>query len=1038
MNFIPLHVTTSYSLLSSPLRLEDLFVTLKENSINTCGIADKNLLLGYTHFNSYCKKNNVNQIFGMDIEIDNNYLSLYIKNEVGYQNLIKISYLISKYEKNIDLDTLKKYSDGLICVISTNESNIFLKNKNDWASFLKSYSIIFKDDFYIGLEFYKESKNIKDLHDFLKKYPYNFIAFPHIKYIKKEDALTLKILDCIKNHFSTHLILNPQNDKQNDELDKKYYFRNINELLELYTEQELLNINFLVSKINFDFDIKRGKLLLFNEKINSKELLQQYCLKGLKNKNLQNNKTYIDRLNYELDVINKMGYNDYFLIVQDYVNYAKNKDIIVAPGRGSAAGSLVSYLLNITEVDPIKYNLLFERFLNIKRVSMPDIDIDFENDKRDEVINYLKEKYGQEKVSQIITIQTFKAKQAIRDIGRVYQENQQNIDIMAKSITNDKLSLEESKKSSINLAKLLEQDDDYYGKIFELAKRIENLPRQLGIHAAGIILNNESIIKNLPIIYNKDVNFILTQFEMNSLEKQGFLKMDLLALTNLSTIHNILNLIKENQNIDINFSSIPIDDPLIFKEIINKNLTTGIFQIESDGINQAISLIKPSCFNDVVATIALFRPGPMDSIKDYAERKQKIKRDPNYKINYYTDELKEILSETYGIIIYQEQIMQICQKVASFTLSKADIFRRAISKKNKEDIEILKNEFINGCIKNNYSKEVANNLYNLIEKFAGYGFNKSHSVSYSMITCKMAYLKLKYPKEFYIALLQTINNSNDFKFYKYIQELNQLNLKFNLPNINDSEYVFSLKNNNMIMPFSAIKGLTSDTISKILFERKQNGNYKNILDFFVRTHDYRISTSQYEKLIQSGCFDKFIPNRQAILNKLKICIQYADILLKTGPLVSMYSEEQINFDLNTKEDKFKKIIIENELLGLFISDNPINHTIKEANIRFKNKITSISLLKNNLKEYYLNVFILKNRILRNKNIMFLTVIDQNNDSLECVIFKDTFEKINNKYNGNLNIYNEHNILVIKGKYQVKNFKPSFIISNLEPMEFKNE
>lgn len=1019
MNFVPLHLNTSYSLLSGSIKFNALFSLLKEREVDTCAITDINTMLGFPLFNKLCKENNIKPIFGIDINVEKDLLTLLIKNENGYHNLIKISYLASKKE-TISLEDIKQYLSDIILIISSEQSELFTQNILNWPKLLNKYNSILKDDFYIGIENYsKNNKNIEELRGFLNNHPYNFVAFPNIKYLKEEEAINLAILNKIKERF-----INPFDLEKDEKLKGKYYFYKESQIDEFYTEEEILNTQFLSSKINFSFDKNRGSMLQFDSNKNSYETLKNLCETSLISKKLHENKDYVTRLNMELNVINSMGYNDYFLIVQDYVNYAKNNNILVAPGRGSAAGSLVAYLLNITEVDPLKYNLLFERFLNKDRISMPDIDIDFENDKRDQVIEYLKKKYGSDRVCQIVTIQTLKAKQSIRDIGRCYAQSTNIIDKICSLLINDKYTLLQSYSRLESFRNEILGDENFQ-KIFKLALKIENVPRQLGIHAAGVILNEEPIINNLPLIYNNDLKTNITQYEMDYLEDQGFLKMDLLALTNLSTIHFILDLIKKDKGIDLKFSDIPIDEPEIYSKLINKGLTMGLFQIESDGMNEAIKLIKPHSFKDVVDTIAVFRPGAMESISLFATRKNAIEKNPNYKISYYSDDLKDILNETYGIIVYQEQIMQITQKVANFTLSKADIFRRAISKKKMGLFDKYKNDFISGAIENGYNEKVATEIFDLLEKFAGYGFNKSHSVSYSMITTRMAYLKLKYPQEFYIALLQTTNNSNDTKFKKFVNEINSLNIKLDLPNINVSDQIFVSKDNKMVMPLTAIKGITADTVSKILFERKQNGDYESFTSFVVRTNPYKINKVQIEKLIRSGCFDSFTSNRQSLLNKLDICIQFANVKSKQKIGLGFSNENEIVFDDKTPENKLEKITDECELLGLPISDNPIIYQ-KENALKKCENIINIDKIDIN-SEAFILVFV--NRVKTyssnktRKTTVFLSVFDEIGTTLDCIMFNEIYVKFGK-------LVKENNVLILKGKMTLRNSSKSFIIDEV--------
>lgn len=1030
MNFVPLHINTSYSLLSGSIKLDALFETLLKREMDTCAITDINTMLAFPIFNNLCKKNKIKPIFGLDIKVEGDLLTLLVKNEKGYQNLIKISYLVSKIE-DLKFDDIKQYLSDLILIISSQQSSLFSQNILNWPKLLKKYDSLLKDDFYVGIENYSTiDKNIEELRNFLKKYPFNFVAFPNIKYLKEDQAINLEILNKIKDRF-----VEPFNLEENTALKGKYYFYDKEMINKLYTDEEILNTHILTAKIDFVFDKIRGKMLRYDENKNSYELLKNLCENSLFSKNLHTKHEYVDRLNMELNVINSMGYNDYFLIVQDYVNYAKNNNILVAPGRGSAAGSLVAYLLNITEVDPLKYNLLFERFLNKDRISMPDIDIDFENDKRDLIIEYLKNKYGKDRVCQIVTIQSLKAKQSIRDIGRCYNQSNKLIDNITSYLINDKLSLLQSYSRLPSFQQTILDDVDYQ-KIFKLALKIEGIPRQLGIHAAGVILNDEPIINGLPLIYNKDMMSNVTQYEMDYLEDQGFLKMDLLALTNLSTIHLILNLIKKNKGIDLKFTDIPIDEPGIYSKLINKGLTMGLFQIESDGMNEAIKLIKPHCFKDIVDTIAVFRPGAMESISLFAKRKNEVENNPNYKIFYYSDDLKDILSETYGIIVYQEQIMQITQKVANFSLSQADIFRRAISKKKMGLFDKYKNDFISGAINNGYDKKIANEIFDLLEKFAGYGFNKSHSVSYSMITTRMAYLKLKYPQEFYVALLQTTNNSNDTKFKKFVSEINTLNIKIKLPNINVSEKIFVVEDNNMVMPLTSIKGITSDTVNKILFERKQNGPFSSLTSFMVRTNGYVINKTQVEKLIKSGCFDIFTSNRQSMLDKLDICIQYAFVKSKQQQSLPYKDKEDIVFDSNTYEDKAQKIADECELLGIPISDNPVIYQKNIAKSKYKDiALSYIDDIKLNSNAFIL-VFVNRKRVYSsnktNKTTVFLNVFDEKGTKLDCTMFNETYNLFGK-------LLKENETIILHGKMNLRNNSRSFIINEvLSLKEEKNE
>jgi DNA polymerase-3 subunit alpha len=1019
MPFIPLHVTSSYSFLNSAVDFDSLFSKLNELGYKCCGISDENTLFGYTHFNEYSLKNGISPLFGMDVRCGNNTLTLFARNEDGYKNLIQLSYIISKKidDFQVSIEELQAFSNNLVCIISTGTSVIFqIPSQEEIARGLKKLDDIFKPNFFIGLESYSALYETKDEHatvlrvrEFINKYPYKLIAFPHIKYIKTEDAIKLKILNSIRDQ--SHLDF-----EKEDKLNGDNYLKNPTELDYCYSKEEQNNTNIVQSLCSFTFQKTRGVLLKFDCD-NAYEQLKNNSFEGLKRLKLDERKEYVDRLNYELDVINKMGYNDYFLIVAEYVNYAKNNDILVGPGRGSGAGSLVSYCLNITEVDPLKYDLLFERFLNSERISMPDIDVDFEDTKRDLVVEHLKNKYGVERVSNITTIQTFQAKASIRDIGRVYDLNNEDIDGIAKLLVDNKLDLRDSYRK-IESFKRKVDSDKYFLKIVTLASYIEGYPRQRGMHAAGVVLNNEPISNGLPIVFDSSINGNVTQFEMGYLEKMGYLKMDVLGLTNLSTIHLILKLIKRDHDIDLAFNKIPVDDPEIY-EIINKNMTMGIFQLESSGMNNAISKVKPTNINDIISILALFRPGPMGNIDTYADRKNK-----HYHIDYISNDMKNILESTYGIIIYQEQIMQIAQKMAGFSLGKADILRRAISKKKLSEIEKIKTEFIEGCIKKGYSAKVSQDTYNLIEKFASYGFNKSHSVSYAIITARMAYLKAKYPIEFYIGVLAGVAGSNDSKYKKYLDEIKERNIQISLPNINESGYLFTSLNNKLIIPFTCIKGLMSRTIEIILSERKTP--FKDFFDFILRTYPYRIGNDQIEKLINSGCFDIFLTNRQAFLVKLPELLQRANLIVKSNGQSSLFNEP-VNYDASIPEDEYAKISTEYELIGIMISDNPLKHkkdlvqdyiltTIK--NINSEAMVSILCIIK--------DVKIITTKKDK-KQMAFISVSDEDGDNLEVTVFPT-------QYTDYAGLIQKNNIVVLQGNIRKSPRGDSFIMNGIKKIE----
>lgn len=913
--FAPLHVRSGYSFLQSGLTIEKIKNSIKKNDYFGCGLADLNNLHGLHEFLDAMKAINKPCALGMEILLDNNSISLFIKNEVGYRNLLKINYAIQKEE--LTLETLKEHSEGLIAIIETKYGDF--KEQFDsleelkFAKYLINISEIYMDDFYLGVEITSKDDIVfaNKVREFASKFTYKTIAFPRIKYVGKNDAIVIDILNAIRDE-SIELSIKKKEGQE--------YFWEEKLYQKVYTNQEIESTTDIIKQSEFNLDIKRGTLLKLSN--HPGEDLTEKCYKSLLEKKLKNEE-YETRLDYELSVIDNMGYSNYFLLVQDYINHARNRGIVVGPGRGSAAGSLVSYLLGITEVDPLKYNLSFERFLNPNRKTMPDIDVDFMDIKREEVVEYVRHKYGQNKVANIATFQRIMAKQSLRDIQRVYKYPENHINKLCKSLPKQEkdqkeITLAEAYKKGGPFKELVDSDK-YFIEIVGLASKIEGLPRQSGMHAAGIVINNEPLDDVLPVNIDFSGNYI-TQFEMGYLEQEGFLKMDFLSLRNLTVIDLAVKLINlHHKDAKLIPESIPFDTPEAI-DIIKNRHTMGVFQLESAGMKRAIKILKPTTFDDIVALIALFRPGPMDQIKDYADKKEGKK-----KITYISNALESILSSTYGVIIYQEQVSKIAEVMAGFTPGEADVFRRAISKKVKEKILSAKTQFISGSIKNGYSEKEANDVFNLIVKFANYGFNKSHSVVYSMIACRLAYLKAHYPLEFYSAILQIGSSVDDSKFNEYITELKARNFKVYPPNINESELVFTVKQDGLLFPLSSIHGVNLVMNQNILLEREK-GKFVDLFDFVTRMYEYKISENQVLALINSGALDSLNPSRATMRVSLKGAMQFAQLNHSETGQLSMGIMESLKPALTTmKDDPLENLDLEYETIGIMLSDNPLRY-----------------------------------------------------------------------------------------------------------------
>lgn len=935
--YIPLYIKTDYSLLSSLIKIDELINYLKKYNINTCAIVDNNLFGTMEIINKF-NKNNIKPIIGLELNYQEKTILLYAKNEFGYKNLIKLE--TYKNEKEITIDILKKYSDNLLCIIF----DIDLYNE---------FSIIY-NDLYIGtnnkedeLEKRKITKNLVFINKtlYLEKYLYKYL--PYIFMIR--DSKTID--------DGTNFIYQNNHLLSYEEIENKVSKDTIDNTIKISNMCNLeLSYELYMPKYNVE---------------NSKEFLISLANRGLRKRLGNAPSVYQKRLDYELSIIINMHFEDYFLVVYDYIKYAKKNGILVGPGRGSAAGSLVSYSLGITDIDPIKYGLLFERFLNPERISMPDIDTDFPDVDRDKVINYVKEKYGKENVAGIITFGTLALKQAIRDTGRVLNIPIKEIDYITKKITPN-MTLKELRYKDNEINNLFNSSNKYK-LLYNLVNIINNNKRHTSIHAAGIVISRTNLTNVLPIIKSSD-DLYLTEYTMEYLEQIGLIKMDFLGIKNLSIIKNIIVDIEKYENIKIDFNKIPLDDLKVI-EIFKTGNTTGIFQFESDGMKKFLQELKPQNFFDICAAIALFRPGPAENIPSYIKRKQ-----GKEKVDYLVPELEEILKETYGIIIYQEQIMQIASKMASFTLGEADILRRAMSKKK---LEVLKNEekrFIDGSISNGYTKENAEKVYNLILKFAGYGFNKSHSVSYSVVAYKMAYLKYYFPKYFYANLLSGVIGS-EYKTLEYIKEVKKLGIKVLPPNINISlndKYLVTDK--GIVMPLSVIRNVGIVISNYIIDERSTP--YKDIFDFLRRTYKKTNNKKVIESLIYSHAFDEFnnistlINNIDSITNYIELSIDLEEGIVPIPELI--YS--------NNKDDEILEK--EKELFGFYLT----SHKTEKYKLNDKN-IIDVELIKNyydKIVSVIINIDRKKEITTKKGDLMAFIVGSDNTSSVSITLFPDIY------------------------------------------------
>lgn len=960
--YCPLFVKTDYSLLSSLIKIDDLIENLKKKNISSCGIVDNNLY-GTMEIVHKFEKAGIKPIIGLDL----NKILLYVKNETGYYNLVKIETLKNKEE--LSFEVLKEFCEGLVCICLDRDTYVKFKD-------------IYKE-IYVGVSTRKEEELYDDLETvfinktlYLEKPLYKYL--PYVLMIR--DGKTIS--DGIEFTYQDNYLFT------SDEVSFRVSLKSINNTLKI---SDACNISFKKELFMPKYDVE-----------DSKEFLKSLSLKGLRRRlNGNVSKVYLERLEYELDVILKMHFEDYFLVVYDYIKYAKQNGILVGPGRGSAAGSLVSYCLGITDVDPIKYNLLFERFLNPERITMPDIDTDFPDNRRDDVINYVKDKYGEENVAGIITFGTLGGRASVRDVGRVLMVPSKYLDIICKKIP-FKGTLKDLKHSDREINTLIENDDKLK-LLYNIVNLIEGNKRHTSIHAAGIVISYKHLDEVVPIKISDDIN--LTEYTMDYLEELGLIKMDFLGIKNLSIIDNVINDIYITTNKKIDFNRIVFDDPKVMN-LFAKGDTTGIFQFESEGMKRFLRDLKPSNFIDLCNAIALFRPGPASNIPSFIKRKEKKE-----KIEYLDESLKPILEDTYGIIVYQEQIMLIAREFAGYTLAEADLLRRAMSKKK---YDILKNEearFIEKSVKNGKDSAKAKELFDLILAFAGYGFNKSHSVSYSIVAYKMAYLKYYFPKEFYANLLSSVVGSEE-KIKEYLMEVKKLGIKILPPSINKSlNNRFVFEKNAIIFPFSSIRNVGGVISNHIISNR--NTPYKDIFDFLKRTFKKTNNRKVLESLIYAHVFDEFynintlISNLDNILNYVELAIDMDEDILEK-PVIELKEELPVDEILQKEKEVFGFYLTSHQTEKFKLNNPDITdiYDIKD----YLNKRVNVIVLIDKVKEI----------VTKKNDVMCFITGSDNTGSTTLIVFPDLYKEVNN--------FKKNEIIKVKGKVE-RRFNEFQIICN---------
>lgn len=1036
MSFVHLQVKSSYSLLKSAASIHKLLERAKSEGFSALALTDENVLYGAIAFYKLCQKHGIKPILGLNASVnirDEVYsFVLLAKNEKGYKHILKISsFLQTKYKKGIPISLLKSYISHLIVLTPGKNGlieKLLLDDKRDEAYKVAQYfkEMVEYDSFYLSIQRHglKEEQIINEkIIELGKDLSIPIVATNDVRYVEKEDSFAYRCLLAIQN--GTQL-----DEKEENGYLSEYYLKSKNEMWELFKDYPEAIHNSIKIAEQCSLNLELGKTNLpkypVPDGIDKDQYFEQLCYNGLKRRIQNPSDEYYKRLVYEIDIIKKMNFSDYFLIVWDFMKYAHENGIVTGPGRGSAAGSLVAYVLNITDVDPIKYNLLFERFLNPERITMPDIDIDFPDTRRDEMISYVAKRYGKGHVAQIITFGTLAAKAAIRDIAKVLGASQKEADSLAKLIPSKPgITLKEAYKESSPLRDKISQSS-LAKKIFETATKVEGLPRHTSTHAAGVVISEKPLTEVIPIQEGHE-EIYLTQFSMDYLEDVGLLKMDFLGLRNLSLIENIKELIHQYEGKKISFDQIGYEDSLTF-DLLSKGETTGVFQLESEGMRHVLKRLKPSSLEDIIAVNALYRPGPMENIPLFIDRKH-----GRIPVQYPHIDLKEILQKTYGVIVYQEQIMEIASKMAGFTLGEADILRRAVGKKIKEILDQMRERFVSGCLKKGYEEEVANNIYDLIVKFANYGFNRSHAVAYSMIAFQLAYLKAHYPLYFMAALLTSVSG-NENKIAQYLRECKQKGIPFLPPSINKSGYTFLVENGAIRYSLSSIKNVGVAAIKEIFKERKKKP-FTDLFDFCVRVSSKSVNRRTIESLIFSGAMDEFGEDRATLLASIDVALSHAELLKpEDGDQIDLFDDGELN--IKPKYIKVEplhieeKLQFEKEALGFYLSSHPVD--AYEKIFKAEGAIQIEDCLKMNQEKVKVGAYLTNLKTIRTKKgeVMAFASISDSSGEMEVVIFPNYYKKYTDKLN------NEKIVLLI-GKVEKRQQQAQLIVHHIQsPQELK--
>ncbi len=1080
MAFTHLHVHTEYSLLDGAARIPDVVARAKELGMDSLAITDHGVMFGVIDFYKECKKQGIKPVIGCEVytaartmhdkDADRDkyqgHLILLAKDNDGYKNLIKI---VSRgftegyyYKPRVDKELLRAHSGGLIALSACLAGKVqhCLLNRDyegAKAEAMAMDEIFGHGNFYLelqdqGLE--EEAMINPQLVKLSKELDIPMVATNDVHYVRQEDAEAHDVLLAIQTATTI------DDEKRMRFPNDQFYLKSEDEMRKIfaYAPEAIENTHKIAMECNVEFIFGDYHLPEFipPEGLTNAQYLRQLCRKGLAQRYDRVTEELQERLDYELSVIENMGYVEYFLIVWDFIDFAKRNGIMVGPGRGSAAGSLVAYTLHITDLDPIRYSLIFERFLNPERVSMPDIDIDFCIERRGEVIDYVKRKYGEENVSQIITFGTMKAKAAVRDVGRALNLSYAEADKVAKAIPFDlKMTIDKALDMNPELRAMYE-GDERIAKVLDMSRAIEGMPRHASTHAAGVVISKLPLDEYVPL-YMSDKG-IATQFNMTTIEELGLLKMDFLGLRNLTVIRDALELIEKNYGVTIDFAKMGYDDAAVY-DMISAGNTLGVFQLESGGMTQFMKNLKPSCFEDVVAGIALYRPGPMDSIPKYIENKKNPRN-----INYVTPELAPILDVTYGCLVYQEQVMQIVRDLAGYSFGRSDIVRRAMSKK-KTDVMLQEKEYfihgklaedgsveIPGCIRNGISEEAAEAIFADMESFAQYAFNKSHAAVYAVVAYETGYLKKYYPVEFMAALMTSV--MGDAKAVaKYIRNCREMGIEVLPPCVNGSQKKFSVEDGKIRFGLMGVKNVGEGAIDAIIHAREEKGIPKDIFQFIGNVEISEVNKKAVESLIRAGALDCLNTNRAAHLAVYEGLVESAQNNAKKNiagqmSLFQIAGEEMRSGDTsgtlpdvkNFSEDIL--LAMEKEMTGVYITGHPLNKyrdrigglaTVTSEELAAAAEPDGSSRITDGMTVVMAGQIIgKKNLVTKSSRMMAFVDLEDLYGEVEVVVFPNVYERC-------AAVVSEDNVVAVKGRLNFKEDEmPKLLAESVVPIEEAGE